>query len=154
MKDSFLFSCLTGLRFSDIKSLKWENITYDSKNGYIIKFTQQKTKNTEYLPVSEQSIKILGERKKDDDLVFKDLIYSAYHNKMLHKWVEDAEIDKHITFHSARHTFATLQLTMNTDIYTVSKLLGHRHLKTTEIYAKVIDKKKISAVSNMPNLNL
>lgn len=154
MKDAFIFSSLTGLRFSDIKSLKWKNITYDSQNGYIIKFTQQKTKGVENLPISEQAIKIIGERKHDDDFVFSNLIYSAYHNKILHKWIEKAGIDKHITFHCARHSFATLQLTMNTDIYTVSKLLGHRHLKTTEIYAKVIDKKKINAVANMPDLNL
>ena len=81
-------------------------------------------------------------------------MYSAYQNKKLHKWVEEAGVDKHITFHSARHTFATLQLIMGTDIYTVSKLLGHRHFKTTEIYAKVIDKKKINAVSKMPELYL
>ncbi|MCA0348139.1 MAG: site-specific integrase [Bacteroidetes bacterium] len=154
MKDAFIFSSLTGLRFSDIKSLKWKNITYDSQNGYIIKFTQQKTKGVENLPISEQAIRIIGERKHDDDFVFSNLIYSAYHNKILHKWIEKAGIDKHITFHCARHSFATLQLTMNTDIYTVSKLLGHRHLKTTEIYAKVIDKKKINAVANMPDLNL
>lgn len=84
--------------------------------------------------------------------IFEKLKYSAYQNKKLHKWVEDAGIDKHITFHCARHSFATLQLTMDTDIYTVSKLLGHRHLKTTEIYVKVIDKKKISAVSRIPEL--
>jgi len=154
MKDAFIFSSLTGLRFSDIKSLKWKNITFDSQNGYIIKFTQQKTKGVENLPISEQAIRIIGERKHDDEFVFSNLIYSAYHNKILHKWIEQAGIDKHITFHCARHSFATLQLTMNTDIYTVSKLLGHRHLKTTEIYAKVIDKKKINAVANMPDLNL
>lgn len=154
MKDAFIFSSLTGLRFSDIKLLKWKNITYDSQNGYIIKFTQQKTKGVENLPISEQAIRIIGERKHDDEFVFSNLIYSAYHNKILHKWIEKAGIDKHITFHCARHSFATLQLTMNTDIYTVSKLLGHRHLKTTEIYAKVIDKKKINAVANMPDLNL
>jgi site-specific recombinase XerD len=78
----------------------------------------------------------------------------AYHNKKLHKWVKEAGIDKHITYHSSRHTFATLQLTMDTDIYTVSKLLGHRNLKTTEIYGKVIDKKKIDAVSKIPDLYL
>lgn len=154
MKDAFIFSSLTGLRFSDIKLLKWKNITYDSQNGYIIKFTQQKTKGVENLPISEQAIRIIGERKHDDEFVFSNLIYSAYYNKILHKWIEKAGIDKHITFHCARHSFATLQLTMNTDIYTVSKLLGHRHLKTTEIYAKVIDKKKINAVANMPDLNL
>nr|WP_262494703.1 site-specific integrase [Flavobacterium davisii] len=154
MKDAFIFSSLTGLRFSDIKLLKWKNITYDSQNGYIIKFTQQKTKGVENLPISEQAIRIIGERKHDDEFVFSNLIYSAYHNKILHRWIEKAGIDKHITFHCGRHSFATLQLTMNTDIYTVSKLLGHRHLKTTEIYAKVIDKKKINAVANMPDLNL
>lgn len=154
MKDAFIFSSLTGLRFSDIKLLKWKNISFDSQNGYMIKFTQQKTKGIEHLPISEQVIKIIGERKQEDELIFKDLIYSAYHNKILHKWIKNAGIDKHITFHCARHSFATLQLTMNTDIYTVSKLLGHKNLKTTEIYAKVIDKKKINAVSNMPNFNL
>ena len=120
----------------------------------MIKFTQQKTKGLEHLPISEQAIKIIGDRKLDDELVFNNLIYSAYHNKILHRWIEKAGIEKHITFHCARHTFATLQLTINTDIYTVSKLLGHRYLKTTEIYAKVIDKKKISAVANMPDFNL
>lgn len=154
MKDAFIFSSLTGLRFSDIKSLKWQNIYYDTLNGYMIKFTQQKTKGVENLPISEQAVKILGERKNDTDFVFENLIYSAYHNKILHKWISNAGIDKHITFHSARHSFATLQLTMDTDIYTVSKLLGHRHVKTTEIYAKVIDKKKINAVANMPDLYL
>ncbi len=154
MKEAFLFSCLTGLRFCDVQLLKWENICYDEQNGYMIKFIQKKTKGVEYLPINEQSIKFLGERKNDDNTIFEGLDYSAYHNKKLHKWVEKAGIDKHITYHCSRHTFATLQLTMNTDIYTVSKLLGHRHLKTTEIYAKVIDKKKINAVANMPSLYL
>lgn len=154
MKDAFLFSCLTGLRFCDVELLKWDNICYDEQNGYMIKFIQKKTKGVEYLPINEQSIKFLGERKNDGDTIFEGLAYSAYHNKKLHKWVEKAGIDKHITYHCSRHTFATLQLTMNTDIYTVSKLLGHRHLKTTEIYAKVIDKKKINAVANMPSLYL
>lgn len=127
---------------------------YDSENGWILKYRQQKTKGVENLPISEQAVKLLGERKDDDVLLFENLTYSAYHNKKLHKWVKESGIDKHITYHSSRHTFATLQLTMNTDIYTVSKLLGHRHLKTTEIYGKVIDKKKIDAVSKIPDLYL
>ncbi|MCT4001755.1 site-specific integrase [Elizabethkingia anophelis] len=152
LKNAFLFSCLTGLRFSDIKELRWKNLSYDSENGWILKFTQKKTKGVENLPISKQSIKILGERGNDDERIFENLVYSCYHNKKLHKWVEKAGIDKHITFHCARHSFATLQLTMNTDIYTVSKLLGHRFVKTTEIYAKVIDKKKINAVSRIPDI--
>lgn len=152
MKDSFLFSCMTGLRFSDIKNLKWKNLSYDSTNGWMLKFQQQKTKGVENLPISEQAVKVLGERGEDEEKIFRYLKYSAHHNNKLHKWVKDSGIDKHITFHSARHTFATLQLTMDTDIYTVSKLLGHRHLKTTEIYVKVIDKKKIDAVGKIPNI--
>jgi site-specific recombinase XerD len=65
-----------------------------------------------------------------------------------------AGITKHITFHCARHSFATLQMTMGTDIFTVSKLLGHRDLKTTQIYAKIIDQTKVTAVNNMPNIAL
>jgi Site-specific recombinase XerD len=152
LKDAFIFSCLTGLRYCDVENMKWKNLYYDSENGWILKYTQQKTKGVENLPITEQAVKLLGERKGDDVLLFENLTYSAYHNKKLHKWVKEAGVDKHITYHSSRHTFATLQLTMNTDIYTVSKLLGHRHLKTTEIYAKVIDKKKIKAVSNIPNI--
>lgn len=160
MKDAFLFSALTGLRFSDIKNLMWKNLSYDAENGWMLKYTQKKTKGVEHLPIAEQAVKILEitpetlRTKNPKDSIFENLNYSAYQNKKLHKWVEEAGIDKHITFHSARHSFATLQLTMETDIYTVSKLLGHRHFKTTEIYAKVIDKKKINAVSKMPELYL
>lgn len=158
MKDAFLFSALTGLRFSDIKNLTWKNLFYDTENGWMLKYIQKKTKGVEYLPIAEEAVKILDVTpetfriRNPKDNVFENLKYSAYQNKKLHKWVEDAGINKHITFHSARHSFATLQLTMGTDIYTVSKLLGHRHLKTTEVYAKVIDKKKINAVSKMPEL--
>ena len=73
-------------------------------------------------------------------------------NVALVQWMLKAGITKAITFHSARHTFATLQLTLGTDIYTVSKLLGHSELKTTQIYAKIIDQKKLEAVNRIPNL--
>jgi len=65
-----------------------------------------------------------------------------------------AGITKNITFHSARHTFATLQLTLGTDIYTVSKLLGNKNLKTTQIYTKIIDQKKIDAIEKIPMINI
>ena len=117
-----------------------------------MKFIIVKTKGVENLPINEQAVKLMGNRGKEEEKVFEGLLYSAYNNKKLHKWVKEAGIDKHITFHSGRHSFATLQLTMDTDIYTVSKLLGHKNVKTTEIYAKVIDKKKINAVSKIPNI--
>ena len=151
MKKAFLFSALTGLRWSDVKALTWGNLKLHDTEGWSIQFTQKKTKKAEILPISEQAIRILGDRLEDDKLIFADLNYSAFNNEKLQNWISCAGINKKITFHCARHSFATLQLSMDTDIYTVSKLLGHRHLRTTEIYAKVIDKKKIEAARKIPS---
>lgn len=154
MRKAFLFSALTGLRWSDVKALVWEKIRHTDGAGWSLEYTQKKTKGAEILPLSEQAITILGERKNEKEPIFKKLAYHTHMNKQLQDWVTDAGIDKKITFHCARHTFATLQLSMDTDIYTVSKLLGHKHLKTTEIYAKVIDRKKIDAANRIPAIGL
>ena len=74
-------------------------------------------------------------------------------DKAIRRWVKRAGIGKKISFHNARHSFATLALTNGVDIYTVSKLLGHKSLETTEIYARVIDEKKRQAVGMLPRLN-
>ena len=129
LKRAALFSALTGLRFSDIKNLVWGGIHHSVENGYSIQFTQQKTKGVEVLPISEQAYSLLGERKEPTDKVFEGLTYSAYENKHLYQWIGAAGITKDITFHCFRHTFATLQLSHGTDIYTVSKMLGHREFK-------------------------
>jgi len=149
LKRAALFSALTGLRFSDIKNLIWGELEYIEGNGYFIKFKQQKTKGVEMMPISEQAYSLLGERKEPTDKVFEGLTYSAYENKHLAKWIGLAGIEKDITFHCFRHTFATLQLSKGTDIYTVSKMLGHRELKTTQIYAKIIDKTKREAADKI-----
>jgi integrase len=149
LKRAALFSALTGLRFSDIKNLVWGELEYIEGNGYFIKFKQQKTKGVEMMPISEQAYSLLGERKELSDKVFEGLTYSAYENKHLAKWIGLAGIEKDITFHCFRHTFATLQLSKGTDIYTVSKMLGHRELKTTQIYAKIIDQTKREAADKI-----
>lgn len=154
IKRAFIFSALTGLRFSDVKALHWENIKYDTTNGWSIVYTQKKTKSREVLPIHEQAVALLGKEGRKDVQIFKGLRYNAYNNKRLAKWVKDSGIDKHITFHCARHSFATLQLTMGTDIYTVSKLLGHRNVQTTQIYGHIINKKKIEAASRLPLLEI
>jgi integrase len=149
LKRAALFSALTGLRFSDIKNLVWSEIHQSVENGYSIQFTQQKTKGVEVLPISEQAYSLLGEPKEPTDKVFEGLTYSAYENKHLYQWIGAAGITKDITFHCFRHTFATLQLSKGTDIYTVSKMLGHRELKTTQIYAKIIDQTKREAADKI-----
>ena len=65
------------------------------------------------------------------------------------KWAKGAEIEKNVTFHLSRHTFATTLLTLGADIYTTSKLMGHKNLRTTQIYAEVVNKKKVEAVNLM-----
>jgi integrase len=149
LKCAAIFSALTGLRFSDIKNLVWGELEYIEGNGYFIKFKQQKTKGIEMMPISEQAYSLLGDRKEPTDKVFQGLTYSAFENKNLAKWIGLSGITKDITFHSFRHTFATLQLSKGTDIYTVSKMLGHRELKTTQIYAKIIDQTKREAADKI-----
>lgn len=149
LKTAFIFSCLTGLRWSDIQKLLWSEVQHSNEMAYYIQFRQKKTKGAETLPISEQAINLLGERRDKDARVFVGLKYSAWHNLKLQQWVRRAGVTKTITFHCARHTYATLQLTMGTDIYTVSKLLGHRELKTTQVYAKIIDDKKKEAATKI-----
>ena len=149
LKRAALFSALTGLRFSDISKLVWSEVQYSELEGYFLQFRQKKTKGVEVLPISEQAFKLLGERKEPTEQVFKGLIYSAYLNVHLKQWILRAGITKDITFHCFRHTFATLQLSLGTDIYTVSKMLGHKELKTTQIYAKIVDESKRKAADKI-----
>ena len=113
------------------------------------RFRQKKTKGAETQPISEQAFKLLGKRGDLNEIIFDGLNYSVWSNLKLQQWVMKAGISKTITFHCARHTYATLLLTMGTDIYTVSKMLGHKELKTTQIYAKIIDAKKKEAANKI-----
>lgn len=149
LKRASIFSALTGLRWSDVIKVTWKEVQYSKQDGYFLRYTQQKTQSVETLPIPEQAYDQLGERGEADERIFNGLKYSAYNNIKLSKWVWGAGIQKNITFHCFRHTYATLQLTMGTDIYTVSKMLGHKNLKTTEIYGKIIDRKKIEAANKI-----
>ena len=148
MKRASLFSALTGMRHSDIQKLKWKEIIKDGEH-YRILFTQQKTKGVQYMPISDQAYQLCGERGESDRLVFEGLQDPSWINKPLERWIKAAGITKHITFHCFRHTYATLQLTNGTDIYTVSKMLGHTKVTTTQIYAKIVDEKKEQAADTI-----
>jgi len=149
LKRAALFSALTGLRFSDIQKMVWSELEYIEGQGYFLNFSQKKTKGIEYYPISEQAVSLLNEKGEPTAKVFEGLEYSAYHNKHLFQWIGAAGITKDITFHCFRHTFATLQLFNGTDIYTVSKMLGHKDLKTTQIYAKIVDDTKRKAADKI-----
>lgn len=151
IKAAFLFSCLTGLRRSDVLKLTWGEVHTQGDFTRII-FKQKKTNGQEYLDIADEAAQLMGGRGKPDDHVFTDIHSPTCTNTTLRVWCARAGIDKDITFHCARHTFATMMLDLGTDIYTVSKLLGHKELSTTQIYAKVLDKSKQAAVQRIPKV--
>lgn len=149
IKRAFLFSCFCGLRLSDVQALKWKQITDDWK----VEIIQQKTQETLYVPLSAQAQELLGERRQPNQYAFSLPTRNAI-GVALVKWSRDAGIQKHLSFHISRHTYATLLLTQGADLYTVSKLLGHKDIRTTEIYAKIVDEKKRNAVDLLPRLDV
>ncbi|WP_431158032.1 phage integrase SAM-like domain-containing protein [Winogradskyella poriferorum] len=153
LKRAFIFSCLTGMRWSDINKLKWSDIQKND-NGWQIPFHQKKTENLQYLDISEQAKSYLGKEGNPNDKIFIGLRYSSYMNVELSKWMMRSGITKHITFHCARHTFGVIQLSLGTEIFTLQKLLGHSEIKTTQIYADIVDQKKREAVNKIPDINI
>lgn len=154
LKRAFIASALSGLRWSDINTLVWSEIRDEDNGVSRINFRQQKTEAVEYLYISKQIRELFGERQDPSERVFKGLKYSAVYNNEIVRWCNRAGISKHITFHSARHTNAVLLLENGADIYTVSKRLGHREIRTTAIYAKIVDQKMKEAANLIPNINI
>src|SRR5574344_118784 len=147
-KRAALFSALTGLRHCDLYKLMWKEIV-ESNDNVQLHFEQKKTKGIEYMPISIQARSICGERKKDYELVFPGLSTAGHASECIKNWLKDAGITRNITFHCFRHTFATLQLANGTDLYTISKMLGHRDITTTQIYTHIVDQKKEKAANSI-----
>lgn len=147
VKNAFLFCCFTGLRFGDVKAL-----TFASVQNNQIEIRQQKTGDYVYIPLSEQAKKYLPEFSGNlEEPLFGHLADGTVH-AAIREWVATAGITKHVMFHTSRHTFATLALTYGVDIETVSSLLGHTSIRVTQIYAKIISKKKEEAINKLPTL--
>ena len=146
VRAAFLFSCMCGLRWGDIEALTWDKLHREGE-GWKVETRMLKTQKLLYLPLGPEAVKFLPERgkRKGTEKVFT-LPTICGTNKNVKKWAERAGIEKHITFHCARHTFATLMLTLGADLYTTSKLLGHSDIQVTQIYAAIVDKKKQEAV--------
>lgn len=142
----FLFACYTGLRYSDIKSLKFKNITDNiSIDKQIVK-----TKSFINIPLSERAKKLLPLNTLPEKPVFNVYCNQAT-NRHLKSIMILAKISKRISFHSARHTFATITLELTGDISAVQKLCGHTKIETTLLYAKVLDKSKQKAINAWDN---
>lgn len=141
LKTAALFSCLTSLRISDILSLQWHEIVDFAAGGKCVHTITQKTKTEDIIPVSDEALQLIGYSPEKTGLVFKGLKRSWTQHPMK-EWIREAGITKNITFHCFRHTFATLQIAAGTDIYTVSKMLTHRNVSTTQIYAELVSEKK------------
>lgn len=144
LKRAFFFAILTGIRLCDIHELTWGEIQKTS-TGWRVDFTQRKTHVVDYLPINEQAYSLCGEPGEHDQQIFAGLTGSSWISRPLKKWIAASGIKKHITFHCSRHTFATLQLEIGTDIFVVKGMLGHTNVKTTQIYAHIVDKSKRNA---------
>lgn len=151
LKSAFLFSCFTGLRISDVRALTWDKIVDIGGGKLQIQAVQEKTDKLVFVPLSDNALRWMPERA--EGLVFPSLPVSPTIDRHIDKWVKAAKIKKHITFHVARHTYATLLLTYGADIYTVSQLMGHKNVTTTQIYGKIIDETKRAAVNLIPELD-
>lgn len=144
-RDTFLFSCFTGLRHSDVNNLKWSDI-----EGDVIVLKQIKTNDLVRIPLSPNAKSVMPQNN-GGKFVFPRRTVQSF-AKWLPRICRKAGIEKNITFHCARHTFATLSISFGAEFYTVSKVLGHASTKTTEIYVKLLDEAKRKAVSSIPKI--
>lgn len=151
VKRAFLFCCLTGLRFSDVSNIRWQNFSLNNSGAYELRFRMQKNKKDIVIQISNEATKWLPEKGEPTDKVFK-LSKNEAVNPILSEWVEAAGINKDITFHCSRHTAATLNLSLGVPVAVVSKLMGHSKIATTEIYAKIVDKAQRAAVDKQDGL--
>lgn len=145
VKRAFLFMCFTGMRISDVRNLKWGDIENDGK-VMRANIVQIKTGNMLHVPISQDAQHWMMDKDHNSESVFSKLPRLTVMNYQIKKWARDAGIIKNVTCHVARHTFATMTLTLGADLYTVSKLLGHTNITTTQIYAKIVNDKLIDAV--------
>jgi integrase len=148
---AFLFACFTGLRISDLKKLKWSNIDINKRNMSLM---QEKTSDFVYIPLSETCIVILKQLQKTSEYVFSFIsnVQTQTYDFHLKAIIKKARINKNVTSHTARHTFATMALTRGADLYTVSKILGHSDIKVTQVYGKIIDSKKDDVANKLINI--
>ena len=142
----FLFSCMTGLRYSDVQGLRWKDVKRNGKHLQL-EFHQQKTDTHERLPLCAEAL--MRGQKHGGEYVFKEDSNQKV-NVVIKRWCKNAKIKKPVSFHSARHTFCVLLLTKDVPIYSVQQLMCHSDINTTKVYADLLNKTKFKAVRKMP----
>jgi site-specific recombinase XerD len=149
---SFLFACYTGLRYQDVKNLRFEDIKkemHDKKEKLFIRITMHKTKDPVSVPLIDKAAALIGEGFKAQK------VFRVPSNQVINRYIKEvagiAEINKKLTFHVSRHTFATISIIYGIPLEVVSKLLGHLNLKTTMIYSKIPDSVKIDYMDRWNN---
>lgn len=151
VKRAFMFSCYTGLRISDIREIGYENII-NSGNQKMLSLIMKKTGKPIYIPLSKMALYWLPNEQRETGKIFVSLPCLSTVNSIIKDWCKKADITKHITYHTSRHTFGTLMITAGVDLYVTSRLMGHSDVRITQIYARIIDSKKIEAVKRIDNL--
>lgn len=153
--NAFLFACFTGLRISDIRTLQWNDIQEFGNITCIYK-VMHKTQEPISIPLSSNALRYLPTPSTTSYLVFHHLPPHATVERAIKEAIRTLHIgsNRNITFHSSRHTFATLLLSKGADIYTISKLLGHKNIKTTQIYVEILNETKHRAVSLLDQITL
>ena len=153
LKKAFLFSCLTGLRKSDIKQLTWDKIQPYGDGGMYITLRMQKTQQLVNNPVSNEALELIGFYDDDDSRNPAGKVFEGFTDKLtqtpLKNWLKEAGITKHLSYHCSRHTFGSLQVDAGTSVYTVQHMLGHKNVSTTQIYAEMADESKRESVDRI-----
>ena len=146
-RSAVLFAALTGMRSSDVIRLTWGRVTDDDPSGPVLKLFVKKTESYDRKPITEQARKLMGVRGADDQKVFP-ISYRTY-RMFLKEWAKAAGIERRVHPHMLRHAFAVQLLNAGEDIYTVSKMLNHADVKTTQIYVNLLDKSKRRAAERI-----
>ncbi len=146
VRDTFLFCCYTGLSYSDMKKLKRTEIRKGDDGRLWIFTNREKNDNSSNIPLLDLPKTLMDKYKSRPECKIENLVLPILSNQKMNSYLKEiadcCNIHKTITFHIARHTFATtVTLSNNVPIETVSKMLGHRDIRTTQHYAKVLDKK-------------
>ena len=154
IRRAFIFCLYCGLRWCDVKDLTYSNVDFANK---LLRFEQAKTKghssaSNVAIPLNDGLLNLIGEGDRGD-LIFP-LPSHTMCLKALRHWVSRAGIDKHITWHCARHSFAVNILNNGANIKTVASLLGHSGLKHTEKYTRAVDSLKQEAINSLPELKI